>query len=75
MDRSRRRFLKIAGISGLSVLGVGTRPVTDAVAVLKLNPLEKRFSQKYYENHGKALKADRWAMVINTKKCKKGCLD
>jgi len=64
MDDARRRFLKIAG---LSVLGLGIKPVTDAVATA---------GEVEVESSPNALKAKRWAMVVDIKKClkaKKGC--
>ena len=66
MDESRRQFLKIAG---LSVLGLGARPAGEALAAGE--------SSKF-EPDKKALKAKRWAMVVNQKKCaqaKPGCVD
>ena len=57
MNSTRRHFLKIAG---LSVLGVGARPVIDAMAgaePAKVLPGPK------------ALTAKRWAMVVDHKKC------
>ncbi len=66
MDETRRRFLKIAG---LSVLGIGAKPVVDAVAA---------GGTTKYESDPKALKAKRWAMVVDQKKCsqaKEGCQD
>jgi len=61
MESSRRHFLKIAGISAL---GLGSKPVLDA------------FAQEHGEGHGekpktqkgeKALTAQQWAMVIDTR--------
>lgn len=66
MDETRRRFLKIAG---LSVLGLGAKPVVDAVAAGE--PTK-------FESDPKALKGKRWAMVVDQKKCaqaKEGCKD
>lgn len=64
MDDARRRFLKIAG---LSVLGLGIKPVVDAAAATG----EPKVSQSPEAKVGK-----RWAMVVDTKKCltaKPGC--
>jgi molybdopterin-containing oxidoreductase family iron-sulfur binding subunit len=64
MDRSRRSFLKIAG---LSVLGAGAKPLAEAMAageVSKLTP------------HAQAIAGKRWAMVVDLKKpCPKDCAD
>ena len=61
MESSRRKFLKIAGISAL---GFGTKPVLDAFAKAEqegmLNPELKRGQD--------ALTAKRWGMVIDTRK-------
>jgi molybdopterin-containing oxidoreductase family iron-sulfur binding subunit len=56
MDKGRRRFLQIAGISALG-LGV------------KTNIASAEGDDKYLSNP-KALKAERWAMVIDLKKFK-----
>ncbi|MBM3300877.1 MAG: 4Fe-4S ferredoxin, partial [Deltaproteobacteria bacterium] len=57
MDNTRRRFLKIAG---LTVLGLGTKPVADAIAQSE--------KEKYlYSPEVKSGK--RWAMVVDYKKC------
>jgi Fe-S-cluster-containing dehydrogenase component len=65
MDNTRRQFLKIAG---LSVLGLGAKPVIEAAAS----------GVQQYETDPKAMHAKRWAMVVDQKKClkaKKGCKD
>jgi Fe-S-cluster-containing dehydrogenase component len=59
MESSRRRFLKIAGISAL---GLGTKPVLDVVA--SSGETAKPETMKN-EN---ALSARRWGMVIDTRK-------
>lgn len=63
MERSRRSFLKIAG---LSVLGLGSLPLVraiaqDAGASIKPDP--------------GALEGKKWGMVVETAKCKEGCVD
>ncbi len=57
MNSTRRHFLKIAG---LSVLGLGARPVIDAIAAAE----EPRVLPG-----PNALVAKRWAMIVDTKKC------
>ena len=59
MESSRRTFLKLAGISAL---GLGAKPVLDAVASSDGKPMVMKG-----EN---ALKAKRWALVIDTRKFK-----
>ena len=63
MENSRRKFLKIAGIS---VVGLGVKPVIDAVA--------SDGTPKYAPN-AEALRGKRWAMVVDTRKCKNDCTD
>lgn len=66
MDDERRRFLKIAG---LSVLGLGMKPVVDAVAAT---------GEGTVLPGPKSLTAKRWGMVVDMKKClkaKEGCKD
>lgn len=64
MEWSRRTFLKI---SGISLLGFGVKPVLNAVAGSE--------ERKVLWNP-KALRAKRWAMVIDLKKkCPDGCRD
>ncbi len=58
MDSTRRDFLKIAG---LTALGLGAKPAADAFAAAG----GPRMTQ-----NPQALKAKRWAMVINLKKFK-----
>ncbi|MEJ5376932.1 MAG: 4Fe-4S dicluster domain-containing protein [bacterium] len=64
MERSRRSFLKIAGIS---VLGVGAKPLSQALAAAqgsKTGP------------DPRALPGKRWAMVVDLKKpCPDNCRD
>lgn len=57
MNSNRRHFLKIAG---LSVLGLGARPVIDAIADA---------AQAKEIPNSKALVAKRWAMIVDPKKC------
>lgn len=66
MDATRRRFLQIAG---LSLLGLGAKPVADAIANAETPKFEK---------NAKALEGKRWAMVVDYKKCanaKSDCQD
>jgi len=66
MDSTRRHFLKIAG---LSVLGLGARPLIDAIADV---------GQPKVEPNPNALVGKRWAMIVDQKKClkaKEGCKD
>jgi Fe-S-cluster-containing dehydrogenase component len=64
MEWSRRRFLKVAGIS---LLGLGAKPGLEVIAGTE----EKKFIW-----NPKALRAKRWAMVIDLKKeCPDGCRD
>ncbi|MBW2091176.1 MAG: 4Fe-4S dicluster domain-containing protein [Deltaproteobacteria bacterium] len=63
MDSSRRKFLKIAG---LSVLGLGAKPVVDSIA---------QTSEPTYSPDQKALKGKQWAMVVDANKCKDDCED
>lgn len=66
MDETRRSFLKIAG---LSVLGLGAKPVADAVA---------SSGAPKFEKDAKAFNGKRWAMVVDQQKClkaKDGCKD
>lgn len=58
MDQTRRKFLKIAG---LSALGLGAKPAVDVLAQGMPGKVER---------NPKALKAKRWAMVVNIKKFK-----
>ena len=64
MDSTRRRFLKIAG---LSVLGLGVKPTIDAVA---------QGGQPEFLRGPEALNGKKWGMVVDQKKClkaKDGC--
>jgi len=66
MDNTRRSFLKIAG---LSVLGLGAKPVGEALA---------QGAQPKVEPFPNAKVGKRWAMVVDHKKClkaKDGCKD
>jgi Fe-S-cluster-containing dehydrogenase component len=65
MDERRRSFLKIAGVSAL---GIGWAvPVVSAIG--------KAFQSETFEPDARALRAKRWAMVVDTQKClrKDGC--
>ncbi len=66
MTTDRRGFLKIAGLA--TVAGVGAAKVADALA---------GEGQGTHSPHAGAKKAERWAMVIDTRKCMKheGCTD
>ena len=61
--RSRRNFLKI---SGACLLGLGVKPVFDAFA---------QSDRPRIVPNPNALKAGRWAMVVDMKKCEEGCRD
>ena len=61
MESSRRNFLKIAGFSAL---GLGTKPVLDAFAEVALPTLP----EPQIKRGEKALTAQQWAMVIDTRK-------
>ncbi len=62
--QSRRKFIKIAGCS---ILGLGSKPVSDLFAAGD----KLRFS-----SNSEALTGKRWAMVVDTRKCsKKECTD
>jgi len=61
MESSRRFFLKLAGIS---VLGLGAKPVIDALA---------GGGQSRVSANPEALVGKSWAMVVNPKKCEEGC--
>ncbi len=61
MKKSRRRFLKIAGISAL---GMGSKPVFDLFAASG----EGGNKQGTVSEHEKALTAKQWAMVVDTRK-------
>jgi len=60
MERSRRSFLKIAGISAL---GIGVKPVLDVIAEQHDEAVEP-----IVKKHDNALTAKRWGMVIDTHK-------
>lgn len=63
MKSTRRTFLKIAG---LSLLGVGAKPIFDALAGGEEAKVIKA---------PEGLRAKRWAMAVNPKKCSSGCKD
>jgi Fe-S-cluster-containing dehydrogenase component len=63
MDQSRRKLFKIAGFSFLSL---SSRPVLGLLAADE--------KQKFSRNP-EALVGKRWAMVIDTRKCKEKCTD
>jgi Fe-S-cluster-containing dehydrogenase component len=63
MDKKRRDFLKIAG---LSALGFGVKPVSHALAADKPAKHDKPNASQYE----KPLVGKRWAMIINLKKFK-----
>lgn len=63
MKSTRRTFLKIVG---LSLLGIGAKPVFEGLAGGEDAKVIKA---------PEALGAKRWAMVVNPKKCPSGCKD
>lgn len=63
MDKSKRNFLKIAGVS---LLGITAKPVLHALAACKKPPTSCTAESHQGKN---------WAMVIDMKKCKTGCKD
>lgn len=67
MENSRRRFLKIAGISALGV--AGAKPVLDAFASGDSHGQAEK-AQPEIRKGEKALTAKQWAMVIDTRKFK-----
>ncbi len=62
MDSSRRRFLKMAGIAAV---GLGTQPVIQTAAAA-----EAHGPKAHVRRSSKALTAEQWAMVIDTRKLK-----
>lgn len=65
MESSRRKFLKVAGIAAV---GVGAKPVVDAMAASGGDHDGKRAVE--LRRSEKALVGKRWAMVIDTRKLK-----
>ncbi len=63
MDEKRRTFLKVAGLSFLSI---GAKPVIKAIA---------GETETTYSRRPEALVGRRWVMVVDIKKCKKDCAD
>jgi len=63
MDNNRRDFLKLAGISAL---GIGAMSVLDVVRTPKA--LAQQAEKDIYEKTADGLTAERWAMVIDTRK-------
>ncbi len=63
MERSRREFLKIAGVS--AAIGLGTGPVIEAVAAATGH---QAAPEAQVAHHPEALKATRWGMVVDTRK-------
>jgi len=63
MERSRRSFLKI---SGACLLGLGVKPVLGAFA---------QGERMEIVPGPDALRAGRWAMVVDVRKCKDDCID
>ncbi|MDM8525977.1 4Fe-4S dicluster domain-containing protein [Desulfococcaceae bacterium HSG8] len=68
MESTRRKFLKIAGISTLGI--AGANPVLDAFASEQQHGGEEEQHSQPVEiqKNEKALKAKQWAMVIDTRK-------
>ena len=62
MESSRRSFLKIAG---LSAIGLGSRPVLDALAV---SGGQGGVAEPQMLKNKAALEGRRWGMVIDTRK-------
>lgn len=62
MESSRRRFLKMAG---LSAIGLGSRPVFDALAV---SGGHGGAPEPQMHNNDTALSAKRWGLVVDTRK-------
>ncbi len=62
MESSRRRFLKMAGIAAV---GLGTQPVIQATAAT-----DAHGPQTQVRKGPQALKAEQWAMIIDTRKLK-----
>lgn len=71
MKKSRRRFLKIAGVSALG-LGAGSAVNVFASEVVKKKPaVQKASENSQYKKLPKAFTAERWAFVIDTRKLNK----
>jgi len=66
MDNNRRKFLKLAGVSAL---GIGALSVADAMRMP--NALAAQAQKDIYAKAGNALTAERWGMVIDTRKLDK----
>lgn len=64
MDNSRRSFLKIAGVSALGLGGVSSLGALIPGPVIA----EQGTSEPLYKDTEKALTAERWGMVIDTRK-------
>lgn len=64
MEKSRRSFLKIAGISALG-MGVGSQPVLNAFAA---SAGHAELPEPHVKTGEKRLTAEHWAMVVDTKK-------
>ena len=65
MERSRRDILKLFGISALAL---STGPVLDAFAAEEAE--HGAAAEPYVKMGDKALKAQQWAMVVDTRKFK-----
>ena len=63
MESNRRTFLKL---SGLCALGAGAKPIIDVIAATDKGAASPSSN---------ALTAKRWAMVVDTTKCKRDCTD
>jgi molybdopterin-containing oxidoreductase family iron-sulfur binding subunit len=70
MNPSRRDFLKIAGISTISL--IAPTIVSTACAGEKLNGPGAKTSRALPAN---ALQGKRWAMAVDAAKCRAGCVD
>lgn len=71
MEQSRRRFLKIAGVSALTLIAPGTFP---RVAATDGIPGAAAQSSGIL-TPARALTAKRWAMAIDPSRCRPGCTD
>jgi Fe-S-cluster-containing dehydrogenase component len=70
MTSSRREFLKIAGISTLSL--IAPTIVSQALAKDKLIVPDKRATEAFTSQ---SLQGKRWAMAVDSAKCRTGCVD
>jgi len=64
MEKSRRDFLKIAGIT---ILGAGAGSLISGVSISSANESAHKAGSEFFKNP-KALTAKRWGMVVDTRK-------